>query len=52
LRGLRGVHHKPPHQARELGGSELSIKARKIISSCFYFFIGDNIPKEVIHIGG
>jgi hypothetical protein len=47
LRGLRGVHHTPPHQAREPGGSELFIKARKVVSFLLLFFLLGIISKKL-----
>jgi hypothetical protein len=50
--GIKGSSLHNISSGERTGSSELSIKARKMISSCFYFFVGDNIPKEVIHLGG
>jgi hypothetical protein len=52
LRGLRGVHHTPPDQAKKLRGSEFSIKASKTISSCFYFVLGIISKKLSDRFGG
>ena len=52
---IEGIKESLSHtisSGERIWSPELSVKARKMISSCFYFFVSDNILKEVIHLDG